>query len=301
MPLITIIFFLRMAEYSVEYRSIVILGKFGSGKATLANKLIGEEVFETNQGYNRTDLNRKRVFRGRKERFDFFVLLVDIHEGTISDEQVWSEVARHFELPVKTSKQNAIDSYSRRGYQDNITSEGINLLLFVRERDSFSIDENKTFEKVCSSLSDEMKAQTAMVITHCEQDGKKGRQQYLEEMQQDCADLLRIANFGDRIYTVGFPKLETCDADFRDIFKDKMQKDEDMLMKLVERMTQLVLPHNFFQRTPAPKELHQPIDAKRYMEDGSPSTEHKGYREGPKRRLAKQGSMNRSIANCPLF
>ena len=211
-----------------ESRNIILFGKTGSGKATVANHIFGSPEFSVSTsigGITRSvkdSTARKKVSLGGSD-LTYTIKLVDTAEASstkLDTQRISSEV------------QNFAESVQSSG--------GIHLVLFVFSRGRFTKEDKNAYDFIIRKYQQYTNI-SALVITHCEGLDDSTRKKTVTEFQTE-ESTRSIANAMDKgILTVGFPDLTTVKEELKSTHKDTMKTDEETLKNLVVEASQGIL------------------------------------------------------------
>ena len=197
-------------------RSIVIVGKIGAGKATIANIILGKKSFNVG-GHGINGLTRPPRATTTTESASVNIKLIDTNGplGVTPIERIFA--------PSKMNDQ-------------------VNLILFVVRHGTFTSEDIEPFEYFIRHVNtpDASKC-SALVLTNCEQISVSGREAAIEDFRK--SDNTRdIARFmGKGILAVGFPNLDDTDEDFISLFEKRMKIDEQKLSQLVSSSREVII------------------------------------------------------------
>lgn len=198
---------------SINRRNIVIVGKAGTGKATIANQISGAITFDV--------LDRRLMSRSAREIVSKR-LSVDGCEIKLSI----IDTAGLNGFPNKTNLQILED------IRQQSSEGGINLILFVvSHSDGFTQEDRQPTEFIISHLHESMSTISALVVTKCENQNDQKRAAIIKDYKDNAQS---ITNFmGKGILTFGFPKPEDIDDEFKPIIDQRVQQDKQKLHDLV--------------------------------------------------------------------
>lgn len=208
-----------MAQNSTSrnVRNVVILGKTGAGKSSVANAIVGRNEFTVVQSVGSVTKTTGHAeiqanYRGRK----YDVKVVD--------------TVGFFDTGVVTN-QATIDSI--RTYINEYIPEGINLLIFVFREGRFTPEERKTFEYIQEKFGSEISEISALIVTNCENFSENAREKVKKDMKENpvTKDIARFMKKG--VYTVGFPDVKEIDPRMRPMFEDKIKQDATEIQNLI--------------------------------------------------------------------
>ena len=162
---------------STEFlRNIVVIGKTGCGKSTIANKILclddDHRVFEVRPSYQAvtTDINNA-MHNVRIGSSIYRINMIDTIgfsdtrlSGAKSDDAIMKEIKREM--------------------QDR-APEGVNLLMFVFKHGRFTNEERVVFDKIQKNFSTLINHISLLVITNCDQLSKEGKEKVISEFRTD--------------------------------------------------------------------------------------------------------------------
>lgn len=219
---------------SWEERRILIIGKRGSGKATIANHICGANLFEVSRsvdGLTRTDKVHPSVCSGHAsvERHQLYIIkLVD----TIGP----SYKPRH---------QLIIDAI-----KDFLTTfpDGIHLILFVFKNARFTREDRDPMDFLLRKFGQEIAPISALVVTCCEGLEESSRQELCDDFRTGDSTKEVVERMGIGVHSVGFPNLDIVKAELKQTYEIGMKADENMLRNLVADCQHKKLPLYEFQK-----------------------------------------------------
>ena len=218
-----------MSGGRLRERNIVVVGRAGTGKSTVANVILTDirglndkKIFTVKSSATRTSVTNAMCS----------ILTAFPHGFSESGYRlkVIDTVGLFDTDSTKTNKQIVSDL---RDYFIKNIENGVNLVLFVMKKDRFTAEEEEVFSFLMQHFSEEIGEISALLITHCELTKESERKEYIEGFKKSQRGG-RVARFmGKGIYAVGFPDFTTIDEDFIPACKKKAQKDIDVVRGLV--------------------------------------------------------------------
>lgn len=197
-------------------RSVVVVGKCGAGKSSVANKLLGENTFKVAASLD-----------GVTEVISHGVTTFS-HNGKKYRLKVVDTVGLFDQRYQNKDTVANIQQYFRETFPD-----GISLVLVVFSKSRFTEEEQKCLETIVKIFRKEISPLAALVITHCDHMKPESRHKYVEEFRSNQLTS-GIATFMEKgILTVGFPNPEETDADEYALAEKKMSPEIDALRDLV--------------------------------------------------------------------
>ena len=222
-----------MAEFgaqSVHQRHVVTIGKTGSGKSSVANRILGRDCFEVRSSvssatkhveHNTTDFTKDGV--------KYYVNVYDtvglFDTSKLSNQKIMKEV---------------------KEYANDHAKNGINLVLFIFKKGRCTPEEKKAFDFIVQRFGEQISAVCALVITHCDSDDKAARRALIEDFRSNPATC-EVANFMKKgIYTVGFPHKEKTLPAIYDVLSDTMENEVEQLHDLIANSYATVLSKELY-------------------------------------------------------
>lgn len=220
-----------MAEtQAVKNRNVVVLGKTGAGKSTVANKISGQQEFEVKNVASSVTAEVKAVrctFSDNDNRIQYHVKTIDtmgVFDTKRKNDDVMAEIKKFFltEAP-----------------------EGVNLVLFVFRKGRFTEEEKRTFEFITKNFQEQISDFSALVITACEDSNEQARAEFLYSFRQEAGDVASFMKKG--IYMVGFPDVSRLKPRVRRALEEDMEDEIQMLRRIVMDADQKCLGKEMFQ------------------------------------------------------
>ena len=199
-------------------KSVLILGKVGSGKRTLGNHIywsMNTAACETLFFCNTTNSINSAARKGGMFFQNFTKEDVIYNIFTIDTESL----TQGFTNPIPLLKDRNI--------------ENINLIIFVIPNGIYTDESHGSLTHTVCSINKKATAISALVITHCEGILSQERDDSIAEFRANdrCA---RIAAFmGRGIYTVGFPHISSESKIGIEHFGQQIKEDEETIRRLV--------------------------------------------------------------------
>ena len=197
---------------STTYRNIVILGNIGSGKSTLVNRIVGENICQVRgsiESVTRSTTYDKSIPATARGCCYTFRLIDTAGVYDRNNHEIVSEI--------------------RRTFQEEI--HNVNLVLFVYKDGRFTPENRQTLEVIMRHFT-QISEISALIVTNCDQKGKAARSRIKEDIETSAKFITNFVKKG--IFTVGFPNLSEIDEDMRPLYEESIKKDETMLRDLVD-------------------------------------------------------------------
>lgn len=203
---------------SFQQRTILLVGRAGAGKKTLANHIAGSKVFPV-----------LPVAASQSET----------HEATcISQCGTYVYTFKLFDWELKGNIGEVFSNYYREKKTD-----GFNLLLFVirkgQDRDCGDV------RTILPSLEAKLSKHSALIVTGCEGLQSSQRKAFLDDFRRADSTFERFMTLG--MFAVGFPDSSSG--------QDMIKEDEEVLRKLVKNSKYSIIagvaffdpPENFYE------------------------------------------------------
>ena len=215
----------------VQYkRNVLIVGKTGAGKSTIANIIIGKDEFKVQHSVSSVTRKTKHAKVSiATEDCQYNIKIID--------------TVGLFDTGIKTN-QATIDEIKQ--YFRDYIPEGISLILFVFKEGRFTPEERATFDFIIKNFDRDISDISALIVTNCDHKSERARKEYIDDIKSN--DVTKsIADFVTKgIYAVGFPKLEDIDEEWRPMYEKKIDKDKKQLQDLVHGSSEMRLARELF-------------------------------------------------------
>ena len=226
---VTSVFLLLMAgPIFVEHRCVVVIGKSGTGKSTVASQIaeydfLSEDkppfdITPTVQPFEgcTCDVSYKDVaFERQNTKYKVTVI----------------DTVGLFDPQIKKNSKilEKIETY----FDETPRIQGINLILFVLRKDRFTDEEEKVFSLVKERCHKEISPFSALVLTGCENENDEERKTIVTNFRESdhtkkVADQMEMG-----IFTVGFPQLKGCKPGLRAVYEESILEDREALINLI--------------------------------------------------------------------
>ncbi len=215
-------------EYQLESfstnqaRNILIIGKTGAGKASIANAVLGSYVFHvgtTIQSTTRRSDDTITVKEHQTGDYNYKISLVDT-VGVRDDRQQNQQIQRRINEALKS-----FDSLS--------------MIILVFKLERFSPQERESLQEAISVLKSRLvnaSSITTLVVTCCEQKDYQAREEILRDLAMhgtETAEVVQFAQIGTTL--VGLPKLSEVPPALKQFIEQRVTSDEQQLRELAKK------------------------------------------------------------------
>ena len=203
-------------------RNVLVIGKTGAGKSTVANKIIGEERFKV----------KRSIESETSYHVDHEVILTDRgnrYRVKVVDTVGFQDTARKDGTKISNEENiRRLKQYFRSSVPD-----GLHLIIFVFREGRLTDEEKQTFDFIIANFEVNIKPVSALVITNCESLSQIKKNEIISEFRTH-PTTRPIANLmGKGIYTVGFPDIDDLADHLKVVYTTQIQSDVDILRRLV--------------------------------------------------------------------
>ena len=199
----------------VERRNVIIVGKAGCGKSSLANGILMRKAFEVGDG-----VGQGTVRHGITE-----AEITDA-TGKVRYKTKMVDTVGLFESGKDRSSDSDAIASLREFISRSIPNEHIHLILFVFRKGRYTDEEKKTMDILIKSFSDKISTISALAISHCDGSRLKAREKVIEDFRKN-PTTKSVAEFMKRgIFAVSFPSEDDEEDENATAAKEK-QKMED--------------------------------------------------------------------------
>ena len=222
-----------MAEFqAVENRNVVVVGKTGAGKSTVANKVLGLEKFAVkNVACSVTSEVEARCSsfydQSSRTRYNFKIIdTLGVFDTKHKNDDVMTKIKTFFQKD---------------------SPEGINLVLFVFRKGRFTAEERRTFDYIIGNFSDQISDFSALVLTYCEGQTDAANQEFHASFQREARRIVSFMKKG--IYMVGFPDVSKMKPRMKQVMEEEIKEQAEMLQKVVMKADKKCLGNEMFELT----------------------------------------------------
>ena len=218
----------------VRDRNVVVLGKSGAGKSTVANNIVGDPSAFT-VGDSLDCVTQKATHT----QVQFLTA-----SGTQYNLKMVDTVGL---FDMKINNKAIIDSV--RTYFQKMVPEGVNLVLFVFRKGRYTPEEKETFDYIMKNFRKEISDISALVVTGCEDLEEDEREKTKNEFHTN-PTTKELASFVSKgIFTVGFPDLTKVKKKFKADYEADAKKDAQTLRELVCTCSEMRLSEEMFRES----------------------------------------------------
>ena len=215
----------------MENRSILIFGKEGSGKSTVANQIVSNKYSLNEQGvYDQCTTKIVGITEYQAQKYEFSV--VDT-VGISNDESKIEEIKQFLQYNQPAD---------------------FNIILFTWKLGRFTEEDKRTFDTILEAFDTSIVENSLLVITHCDGKSASARNRIIDDFRTSDNTKEISAYMTKGIITVGFPDYRDLDEDDLPLFQEKIENDRAILLKLIIESTRRIHV-NYEARPPCPNIL----------------------------------------------
>ena len=205
---------ISMAQFDIEERTVLLLGKSGSGKTSVAKQLCDSDDIKIGSQLDSSSKNE-----------------VYLHNVYCNDQKLRIKVLDTRGIQSKDDYESLL---SIRDFVGTNAGNGVNLIIFVSKSGRFTKEEESIFSLLLDCFPKDAKPLSAFVLTNCDGKSKAMRHSIVEEFKTH-EKTQKYALFMEKgIYTVAFPNIKEVDADETELIKKMILRDRLCLMNLIE-------------------------------------------------------------------
>lgn len=231
-----------VSAFIMNDRTVVVIGKTGAGKSTVANKILESSNIENQFKVSDTVLDSvtqsvsaKKALLKTKGDIYYAVQVVD----TIGLFDT-SGLARNNDAIMKE-----IESF----FRERIS--GVNLILFVFKQGRWTSEEQRSFDLFTKYFVDEASSISALVITGCDGYTEERKERVCEEFKETHSDIYDFMKKG--VFAVSFQDVSKLIDEIQPVHKEKQKADQEKLRKLVysceeSKLTAEIMQDNFWEK-----------------------------------------------------
>lgn len=215
-----------------QKRNIIILGRTGTGKKTIANKILGDERLPVDSAM--TSVTREVRLMMAEEKVDdtnirYIIKIVDTlgpYSRKIDKASILEEIREHC--------TGACDE--------------IHLILFTFRYGVYEQREIDIFTAICELYPDQIPKISALIITGCESLDDEGRKSLIDELRTETTTKQVVQQMRKGIFPVGFPTLKDIKPAFKEEYEKVITSDANELKKLVFDASESIFSRQLGQR-----------------------------------------------------
>ena len=228
-----------MAERVVRERCVLLVGKSGAGKSTVANHLFGPDLLSPDEPFKAAG-GLVSVTREVEHKTVEFMRGNVLYRVTVVDTPgLFSTYACDDTTYGNNLICDRIVQYIRR------TKLRINLILFVRVKGRFTEEDEEVFSLIRAKFREnhstlakagcpkEISSISALLVTRCEGDTTTTREEQVHRFKVDPSTKETASQMGMGIYLVGFPCVRKMIPVLQQAYIRQMEQDRDTLRELI--------------------------------------------------------------------
>ena len=214
---------------------VVLVGKAGAGKSTVANHLVGHDPLSPDKPpFEVSNTVMRSVVREIQHETVEFMWENDLYPVTVVD------TVGVFDYYIRGEEAIILDEFVQYIRQNKLR---IDLILFVlkvhrltsEEKDMFSFILAKNWENHIAGCPKDISPISALAITGCENFDATQREKLVQEFKTSPSTREVASQMGMGIYPVGFPPLRGMHSALKQAYKEGMLEDRDTLRGLIVR------------------------------------------------------------------
>ena len=196
--------------FTMAEQNVVILGKVGAGKKTIANHIVGKDIFQTESASDARDgfCHYKDL---STENTHYRILTIDTEGLDTGPCNPLPYIAQHFQT--------------------------IHLIIFVTAKGRYTDESHNSFIRTVQSLHQRAKPFCALIITHCEGITNESRQEIIDGFEVGSRSSEVAALMGKKIYTVGLRDISKVEPSMKESYQKGIAEDEKAIRRLVKECT----------------------------------------------------------------
>lgn len=215
---------------ALQKRNIIILGRTGTGKKTIANKLLGDERFQVDSAM--TSVTREVRSMKAEEKVDrnvhYNIKIVDTlgpYSKKVDQASIFKEIHEHC--------TGACDE--------------IHLILFTFRYGVYEQREIDIVTAICEHFQDQIPKISALVITGCESLDEEGRRSLIDELRTETITRRVVQLMHKGIFPVGFPNLKDMKPALKEEYEQVTYCDTNYLKELVSEASKSTFTRQLLQ------------------------------------------------------
>lgn len=206
-------------------RNIVILGKIGTGKATIANMILGHPKFTVSTSVEGATRSIKDSTAScNRNGIEYNIKLIDT--VGVRDTEPRSHILSEVEKFVESTN-------------------GIHLIIFVFKNSRYTKEDEEAFGVVTGLFKSVIENISLLVITCCEGLNKDARDELVDNFKTEEPTKQIAVVMKKGIVPVGFPDLKTVTILLKPTYEESILEDSKKLQGLIESCTESVSAEEF--------------------------------------------------------
>ncbi len=203
-------------EYPIEnHRNIVIIGKTGAGKATIANAILGSNKFTVGSSIqSSTRKSNESITCRRLQVGDHYYTIALVDTTEVRDD-------RQQDHKIQKRINEVLTTFSH-----------FNMIILVFKSEQFTPQEKESFQKVISILKD-VSLVAALVVTCCELKDEEEREEIKKKLAMYESATEEVVQFAKKgIFLVGLPKITEIPPALKRFYEQRVESDQQKLQTL---------------------------------------------------------------------
>lgn len=231
--------------FEMNDRNVVVVGKTGAGKSTIANKIL--ETTDARNPFKVSDT----VLESITQTVSVKKTLLKTKGGVYYSVQVVDTIGLFDTRALASCKSNndtmkEIESF----FRDRIS--GVNIIFFVFKQGRWTSEEKTTFDLFTRYFVDsEVSSVSALVITGCDGYTDEQKEKVCKEFKEKQPEIYRFMKKG--VLAVSFLDLSKLIPEIQAIHKEQQKADQERLRKLVYsceemKLSKEIVQDNFWEK-----------------------------------------------------
>ena len=216
---------------TAKERNVLILGKVGSGKRTLGNRIVGGET---------------RLFK--QESGLLGTRNVDAHYGECTRGDTCYRIQTIDTESLQTRFNDPIQHIKKE------TLQNIHLIIFAIPKGLYTDESHRSLQRAVESLNERAMSVSALVITRCEEIENSERGKIVAEFCKNPVSSKVVALMEKGICALGFPDTSIMPPNVKPILQQGITHDEEAIRQLVESCDSPIRVENLERQANTAKE-----------------------------------------------
>ena len=216
-----------VSAFEINDRFVVVVGKTGAGKSTVANKIL--ETQNSENPFKVTDTVLESITQKVSAKKSLLKTKGDVYYSV----QVVDTIGLFDTRALVSAKSNddtmkEIESF----FRERMPISGVNLIVFVFKQGRWTNEEKETFDLFTRYFVDtEVSSVSALVITGCDGYTDEEKEKLCREFEEKQPEIYRFMKKG--VFAVSFQDLSKLIPGIQEIHKEQQKADQEKLRKLV--------------------------------------------------------------------